>query len=60
MRFDVCYMGGIEPEPGSRYTLIKGGGIPAINVMGYNRNVGWQELISRLQRVTQENEPVIQ
>ncbi|MCP5293049.1 MAG: hypothetical protein H6938_11055 [Burkholderiales bacterium] len=60
LRFDVCYMGGIEPEPGSRYTLIKGGGIPAINVMGYNRNVGWQELISRLQRVTQENEPVIQ
>lgn len=60
LRFDVCYMGGIEPEPGSRYTLIKGGGIPAINVMGYNRDVGWQELISRLQRVTQENEPVIQ
>jgi hypothetical protein len=60
LRFDVCYMGGIEPEPDSRYTLIKGGGIPAINVMGYNRDVGWQELISRLQRVTQENEPVIQ
>jgi hypothetical protein len=53
-------MGGIESEPDSRYTLIKGGGIPAINVMGYNRDVGWQELISRLQRVTQENEPVIQ
>jgi len=60
LRFNVCYMGGIDPEPGSRYTLIKGGGIPAINVMGYNRDVGWQELISRLQRVTQENEPVIQ
>jgi hypothetical protein len=60
LRFNVCYMGGIESEPGTRYTLIKGGGIPAINVMGYNRDVGWQELISRLQRITQENEPVIQ
>ncbi len=60
LRFSVCYMGGIEPEPGSRYTLIKGGGIPAINVIGYNRDVSWQELISRLQRITQEHEPVIQ
>ncbi len=60
LRFSVCYMGGIEPEPKSRYTLIRGGGIPAINVMGYNREVSWQELIGRLQRITQENEPVIQ
>jgi len=60
LRFNICYMGGIESEPETRYTLVKGGGIPAINVMGYNRNVSWQELINRLQRVTQENEPVIQ
>ncbi|MCW5618120.1 MAG: hypothetical protein KIS65_02745 [Nitrosomonas sp.] len=60
LRFNVCYMGGIEPEPKSSYTLIRGGGIPSINVMGYNRDVNWQELITRLQRITQENEPVIQ
>ena len=60
LRFYVCYMGGIESEPDSEYTLIKGGGIPAINVMGYNREVGWQELISRLQRITQEHDPIIQ
>jgi len=60
LRFHICYMGGIESEPNSKYTLIKGGGIPAINVMGYNREVGWQELIGRLQRITQEHDPIIQ
>ncbi|SET00618.1 hypothetical protein SAMN05216326_10924 [Nitrosomonas marina] len=60
LRLDICYMGGIDSESESRYTLIQGGGIPAITVIGYNREVGWQELISRLQRITSENEPIIQ
>jgi hypothetical protein len=60
LRNNVCYMGGIEPEPQAQYTLVSGGGIPAITVMGYNHNVGWQELIDRLKRVTQEGEPTIQ
>ncbi|MCP5242866.1 MAG: hypothetical protein H6940_05435 [Burkholderiales bacterium] len=60
LRLNICYMGGIESEPLSRYTLVKGGGVPAITVMGYNRVVGWQELITRLLRITSENEPIIQ
>ena len=60
LRLNICYMGGIESEPQSRYTLVKGGGIPAITVRGHNREVGWQELINRLRRITQENDPVIQ
>ncbi len=60
LRLDVCYMGGIETTPQFRYTLVKGGGIPAITVIGYNQKVGWQELIDRLQRITSENEPIIQ
>lgn len=60
LRLNICYMGGIDAEPESRYTLIQGGGVPAITVIGYNREVGWQELISRLQRITSENEPIIQ
>ncbi len=51
---DVCHMGGIENVP-QGYVLVKGGGIPAISVLGYNRSVGWSELISRLKRVTQGN-----
>ena len=50
----VCRMGGIENVP-QGYVIVKGGGIPAITVLGYNRNVGWRELIERLKRVTQGN-----
>lgn len=61
MRNGVCKMGGIAGEDGATYTLVRGGGIPAINVMGYNRAVSWPELVSRLKRVTQNNvRPVVQ
>ena len=50
----VCRMGGIENVP-QGYVIVKGGGIPAITVLGYNRNVGWRELIERLKRVTRDN-----
>jgi hypothetical protein len=50
----VCRMGGIENVP-QGYVIVKGGGIPAITVLGYNRNVGWRELLERLQRVTEGN-----
>ena len=52
----ICAMGGVEGS--DVYTIIKGGGIPAITVMGYNRNVSWVELLTRLKRITQ-NQAVI-
>jgi hypothetical protein len=51
---NICEMGGIESTP-QGYVIVKGGGIPAITVMGYNRTVGWQELLERVARITQEN-----
>lgn len=59
LRDDHCAMGGIEStEQG--YVIVKGSGIPSITVMGYNRDVGWGELLERLQRVTAGNsKPVI-
>ncbi|MDP1559367.1 MAG: YdbH domain-containing protein [Nitrosomonas sp.] len=64
LRDNVCHMGGIEPDSqeseSQAYTMIKGGGIPAITVMGYNRNVNWQEMINRLKRITEGNSPIIQ
>lgn len=56
----ICEMGGIEPAA-QGYVIVKGGGVPAINVIGYNRRVDWEELVSRLQRITSGNtQPVIQ
>ena len=55
LRNGVCTMGGIDEANHGTYTLIEGGGIPAINVMGYNRTVSWGDLTTRLKRVTQGN-----
>jgi hypothetical protein len=55
----VCHMDGIEPAP-QGYVIVKGGGIPAISVIGYNRAVDWRELLARLKRITQENvKPIV-
>ncbi|HEY9210343.1 MAG TPA: hypothetical protein VIO56_02940 [Methylotenera sp.] len=54
LRNDICEMGGIESTP-QGYIIVKGSGIPAITVMGYNKTVGWSELLSRIKRVTDGN-----
>ena len=60
LRNGVCLMDGVEPAP-QGYVIVKGGGIPAISVIGYNREVSWDELLERLKRVTQKDvKPVIQ
>lgn len=62
LRNGTCRMGGIESEPLQHgYLIVKGGGIPAITVIGYNREVDWWELVSRLQRITHPDaKPVFQ
>jgi hypothetical protein len=60
LRDGVCTMGGIEEGP-SGYVIVKGGGVPAISVLGYNRRVDWDELLTRLKRITASNaRPVIE
>src|SRR4029079_6357522 len=55
----VCEMGGIERAP-QGYVIVKGGGIPAISAIGYNRYFSWTELVSRLKRITQQNvKPIV-
>ncbi len=56
---DVCEMDGIEDLPHG-YLIVKGGGIPALSVIGYNRQVAFSELVARLKRVTQrEARPIV-
>ena len=57
----VCQMGGIGDRPGDGFVIIRGGGVPALNVIGYNRRVDWQELLDRVGRVIETNTaPVIE
>jgi hypothetical protein len=57
----VCNMAGIAGlDRGEQYTIVEGGGIPALTVMGYNRRVDWEELLGRIKAATQASAPVIQ
>lgn len=58
LRNDICEMGGVESTP-QGYVIVKGSGIPAITVLGYNRKVGWNELLERIKRVTSGNTKAI-
>ena len=60
LRGGVCAMGGIETAPNG-YVIVKGGGLPALTVIGYNRNVDWTELVDRIQAAIRTNTaPVVQ
>ena len=43
----VCQIGGIDNQNG-RFTIVEGGGLPKINIVGYAREIAWDVFISRL------------
>jgi hypothetical protein len=55
----VCAMGGIESAEGGYY-LVRGGGIPRIDIIGFNQNIDWEILLSKLQDISRGPEPVIE
>jgi hypothetical protein len=55
----VCQMMGIEAAQTGGYLIIKGGGLPRIDVIGYNSRVDWDVLVERLKRVTASDEVII-
>ena len=52
----VCAMRGLgEVRGGDGYLIVEGGGLPALNVIGYNRRVDWRELLDRVAAVIESN-----
>lgn len=51
----VCQMMGVEATQ-QGYYLIKGGGLPRIDVIGYNPRVDWDVLMERLARISTTDE----
>ena len=47
----VCEMSGAGSAPNGYY-IVKGGGLPRIDMIGYNQSVDWNVLVTRLKRVT--------
>jgi hypothetical protein len=55
----VCQMIGLEAAK-EGYYLIKGGGLPRIDVLGYNSQVNWDVLVERLGRVASPDKVIVQ
>ncbi len=55
----VCRMDGLEESNGG-YTIVRGGGLPRIDVVGYSREVDWDVLVQRLQRITEQGPAVVE
>ena len=56
---DVCTMGGVGPADGGGYTIVAGSGLPYIHIIGHQRQVDWDTLVSRLKAATAGQRPVI-
>ncbi|MGZ8241567.1 MAG: C4-dicarboxylate ABC transporter [Methylobacter sp.] len=55
----VCQLMGVEATA-SGYAIITGGGLPRIDVIGYNPQVDWDVLMERLSRITTSDEIIIE
>lgn len=52
----VCDMDGVAPAQNGYY-LVKGGGVPRIDIIGYAHRVDWDTLVSRIANIS--NAPVV-
>lgn len=50
---DVCRMSGVEPAGGGRYYIVKGAGLPRIDVVGIGDRVAWSRLVAQLRAATE-------
>jgi len=54
----VCQLMGVAPAQ-QGYYIVKGGGLPRIDVIGYNTRIDWNVLLKRLERITASDEVLI-
>lgn len=55
----VCQLMGVKATE-SGYAIITGGGLPRIDVIGYNPRVDWNVLMERLKRITTSDEVIVE
>ncbi|MDX1481981.1 MAG: hypothetical protein R3315_09910 [Woeseiaceae bacterium] len=59
----VCAMSGVEPAKagpsGIGYYIVKGSGIPRIDVVGYRESVSWSRLMQQLAAITRGGSPTV-
>ncbi len=57
---ETCFMDGIEPQQGDAYYIVKGSGIPRIDIIGNAHRVNWNRLVSQLKAISESSGPVVQ
>jgi len=55
----VCQLMGVEAI-GNGFYLIKGGGLPRVDVIGYNPRLDWKILFDRISRITASDEVIVE
>ena len=58
LRGDVCEMSGVEPAPNGGYFIVKGSGIPRIDIIGNAGRVRWSQLLLSIQTANMEEATV--
>lgn len=59
LQTEVCVMDGVAPAANGNYYLVKGKGLPRIDVIGSSRRVDWPRLVQQLLAVTESEGPVV-
>ena len=55
----ICEMGGVGPAANGYY-LVRGGGIPRIDIVGFNRSTDWNVLIGKLKQIAAGGSPIVE
>jgi len=55
----VCQLMGVKATESGGYAIITGGGLPRIDVIGYNPRVDWDVLMERLKRISTTEEVIV-
>lgn len=55
----VCQLMGVEARD-SGYAIVTGGGLPRLEVIGYNTRVDWSVLLERLQRIAAPEQAIVE
>lgn len=63
LRDGACAMSGVGPAregpQGTGYYIVKGRGVPRIDVVGYRDTVSWRRLVQQLAAITRSNTPTV-
>lgn len=56
----VLHLNGVEPAANGGYYLVKGRGLPHLDIIGYGHKVDWDELLARLKAAAESDGAVIE